>query len=383
MRFQMSRQWVGMISVLMFAAHAPAQTNYLIYNDSLVNRFQDWSWAGHNLTNTSPVHSGAMSIRVSAKAWEGLFFRRDGSLPVTNCSGLSFWAHGGDKGGQYLMFTPVWDGRGRKSHILPELQAGNWQKITIPAELLAGEGGTNFQGFQLQLCAGVTDTFYLDDIQLDLNPAPAADSATPVVALAPPSRPAPASQPIPRPAATVDPATNSVTWWIVGSLAVIITLLGSLVFLFWRRSPVARTSLQLAPQGAVNVDASTTDDWKQRALAAEAMAGKQGQILREKIMPELTEFAKQSLVQGLYAQRNVLLDTQRKAHSAIEELESKLADLHLPLRERIRAYEKRIGELEKEVETQGEEMRELTRVTLELMRKKLENERERAGSRFN
>ena len=55
------------------------------------------------------------------------------------------------------------------------------------------------------------------------------------------------------------------------------------------------------------------ETWKQRALAAEAMAGKQGEILREKMIPELTEFAKQSLVQGLVTQRNVLLETQRKA----------------------------------------------------------------------
>ena len=48
---------------------------------------------------------------------------------------------------------------------------------------------------------------------------------------------------------------------------------------------------------------------------------------------------------------------------------------------RIRAYEKRIGELEKEVESQGEEMRELTRATLVLVRKKLEDERERQRER--
>ena len=44
-----------------------------------------------------------------------------------------------------------------------------------------------------------------------------------------------------------------------------------------------------------------------------------------------------------------------------------------------------IAELEKEVETQGEEMRELTHATLVLVRKKLEEEqeRERSQSRFN
>jgi hypothetical protein len=181
-------------------------------------------------------------------------------------------------------------------------------------------------------------------------------------------------------------------WWIVGSLAVIIALLGFLVFLFWRRGVAgsdaravpSMSMLPALPESAA-ADSLTVEEWKQRALVAEAMAGRQGQMLREKIMPELTEFAKQSLVQGLYAQRNALLDRQQKAHQALAAFESRLAALQLPLQERIRAYEKRIAELEKEVETQGEEMRELTRATLALVRKKLEDEqgRERIQGRFN
>jgi isocitrate dehydrogenase kinase/phosphatase len=110
-------------------------------------------------------------------------------------------------------------------------------------------------------------------------------------------------------------------------------------------------------------------------------------MLREQIMPELTEFAKQSLVQGLYTQRNALLETQQKAAQAMMELEARLAALQLPLQERIRAYEKRVAELEKEVESQREEVRELAKATLMLVRKKLDDEREREReqppSRFN
>jgi hypothetical protein len=180
------------------------------------------------------------------------------------------------------------------------------------------------------------------------------------------------------------------TAYVVGALAIIIALLGCLVFLFWRRNPgddprstTSMVTVKSSPE--VSLDPASAEEWRQRALTAEAMAGKQGQMLREKIMPELTEFAKQSLVQGLYTQRNSLLETQRKAHLALAELESRLAGLQLPLQERIRAYEKRISELEKEVETQGEEMRELTRATLMLVRKKLEDEREteRGRGRFN
>jgi hypothetical protein len=156
--------------------------------------------------------------------------------------------------------------------------------------------------------------------------------------------------------------------------------------LLWRRNSSHGHTTQPAGtlvkiQDDLTADPASAQEWKQRALAAEAMAGKQGQLLREKIMPELTEFAKQSLVQGLYAQRSALIETQQKAQQALAELESRLTALQLPLHERIRAYEKRIAELEKEVETQGEEVRELTRATLTLVRKKLEDER--AQNRFN
>ena len=220
----------------------------------------------------------------------------------------------------------------------------------------------------------------------------------PVTNEAPPLPPAPpppttkTAQPAQQATVAAAQTPVPVVWWIVGSLAVIIALLGFLVFLFWRRGVAgsgaravhSMSTLPALPEGAA-ADSLSVEDWKQRALVAEAMAGRQGQMLREKIMPELTEFAKQSLVQGLYAQRNALLDRQQMAQQALAAFESRLAALQLPLQERIRAYEKRIAELEKEVETQGEEMRELTRATLTLVRKKLEDEqeRERTQSRFN
>ena len=182
--------------------------------------------------------------------------------------------------------------------------------------------------------------------------------------------------------------SNSVTAWILGLLAAISILLVVGIGLFWRRqTETARLAqppraLLVAEVAAVD---SSVEAWKQRALAAEAMAGKQGQMLREQMMPELTEFAKQSLVQGLYAQRNMLLETQRKAQQALMELESRLSTIQAPLNERIRVYEKRIAELEQEVTTQGEEVRELTRATLALVRQKLAVEREtqQLHSRFN
>ena len=124
---------------------------------------------------------------------------------------------------------------------------------------------------------------------------------------------------------------------------------------------------------------TTVGGFKANLLNATAAA----KILGEKVGPELVEFAKETLVQGLYTQRNALIETQRRAQQALVDLEARLGELHLPVAERIDAYEKRIAELEKELETRGDEMRELTKATLLLVREKLEQERAREQRRFN
>ena len=131
---------------------------------------------------------------------------------------------------------------------------------------------------------------------------------------------------------------------------------------------------QLLPALTTKQEVLSNEDWRQRALIAESLAGNQALLLREKLMPELTEFVKQSLVQGLAAQRDALLAMQQQAMHSLIEMETRLASLQAPMQDRIRAYETRITELEKEISVQGTEMRELTRTILQLMRKKLEEE---------
>jgi hypothetical protein len=178
-----------------------------------------------------------------------------------------------------------------------------------------------------------------------------------------------------------------------GALWVILTGLGGIMgLLIWgilivkrlaRNAVLAQESKALTTR-MIGGDSNGTspDTWRQRALAAEALAAKQTQILDEKVGPELKQFAKEALVQGLYHQRNALMETQKRAQQALEELENRLAELHLPVHERIRAYENRITELEKELETRDEEMRELTRATLLLVKQKLEKERESTEQRY-
>jgi uncharacterized protein YfiM (DUF2279 family) len=161
---------------------------------------------------------------------------------------------------------------------------------------------------------------------------------------------------------------NAAAWLIAGALTLIAILLGALVLML-RRSGVGKDKL---------LPAATA-----HALLAGGAAVPANQELKERALAQLTEFAKESLVQGLYSQRKALMEAQQQAQQELAQLEARLAAAELP--DRVRAYEKRIGELEKELETRSGEVRELTKATLDLLRQRLEEEKqlERKARRFN
>jgi hypothetical protein len=165
---------------------------------------------------------------------------------------------------------------------------------------------------------------------------------------------------------------DTATWWIAGSLTLIVALLAWLVLML-RRNVGAPKLLPAASSPALTAGSGTL-------ASAEASSGHD---LKERALAELTEFAKESLVQGLFEQRKTLLETHQKAQQELAALESRLVSLHLS--DRVQAYEKRIAELEKELESRSGEVRELTAATLLLLRKKLEEEKQLEGkpSRLN
>jgi uncharacterized protein Yka (UPF0111/DUF47 family) len=77
----------------------------------------------------------------------------------------------------------------------------------------------------------------------------------------------------------------------------------------------------------------------------------------------------------LAAQRNELLEAQQKAAAEITELMRRLDKLQAPMHERLRTYEKRIEELEKELSARNTENHELLKLKIEMMRHQLEVER--------
>jgi hypothetical protein len=344
-----------------------AQADLPVYDDGLQNGFEDWYWMSHSLTNTSPVHSGVYSISVNAANWQGLYLHH-AAFDTSPYASLSFWVNGGTNGGQRLQVQVLLNNVNPPADVYYRftLAPGSWQQITVPLWLLGAADRTNCTGFWIQQTPnGSSGAFYVDDIQFDAKPAaaPAAASASTV------------TNTVATPGAA--PQAEGANWYVIGwciagALILIAILLAWLVVML-RRSGlgVPKALIAASPPVALQVGAGA----QPQLLTAETLADPQTRALREKMASELTEFAKQSLVQGLYSQRSKLIEAQQKAQQELAELEARLASLHLPVQERIRAYELRIAELEKQLETRDDEMREMIRATLLLIRERLEQEK--------
>ncbi len=165
-----------------------AQANLPVYTDNLVNGFQDWSWAPRDLGNTSPVHSGAHSIGVTATGeYQAIsleqagFNSHQGGFDATLYGGFSFWANGGSAGGQLLQVYAQYgfSGVSGPAYALPALPADAWRQFVVPLGSLVPAGTTNLNRINLQLTPrGSTNTFYLDDLEFVARPAPALQHLT-------------------------------------------------------------------------------------------------------------------------------------------------------------------------------------------------------------
>lgn len=233
-----------------------------------------------------------------------------------------------------------------------------------------GDSGPNFHHGKLIGKARIGSA-----ADLDLAPpvAPVVAVVTPPAAPAPMVSNAPpvtAAAPI-QVAITAPPTgSNAAVWWIAGSLISLVAMLACLLMML-RRSGLGTPKL-LPGAAAGALTAGTT-----------APGAQTDEAMKERALADLTDFAKQSLVQGLYSQRAALLETHQKAQEELAQLEARVVALRLP--ERIQAYETRIGELEKELTNRGDELRELTLATLQVLRQKLEEEKQKEAKpgRFN
>jgi len=123
--------------------------------------------------------------------------------------------------------------------------------------------------------------------------------------------------------------------------------------------------------------------WQQRALEAERRAEQALAAARAELAPHLARALREALVQELAVQRKELLQAQQIATAEIAQLAQHLDELKAPMQERLRSYEMRIQELEKELAARSEENRELLKLKIEMVRRQLEVERSRNRMSFN
>lgn len=110
---------------------------------------------------------------------------------------------------------------------------------------------------------------------------------------------------------------------------------------------------------------------------------KQTAIAPAELAPYLAQTLKDAVVQGLATQRAELLEAQRFAAVEIAELVHRLDQLQVPMQERLRAYQDRIQELQKDLAERTEENRELLKMKIEMTRHQLETERNRVSVKLN
>lgn len=141
----------------------------------------------------------------------------------------------------------------------------------------------------------------------------------------------------------------------------------------------------VVPAISITSTVGTAEDaeWKRRALEAEMRAEQAQAALKASLAPQLAESLKEAVVQGLAAQRSELLKAQHSAALEISDLVQRLDELKAPMQDRLRSYEDRIHELEKDLAERNEENRELLKLKIEMTRRQLEAERARSRVDFN
>jgi hypothetical protein len=165
-------------------------------------------------------------------------------------------------------------------------------------------------------------------------------------------------------------------YWLIGSVAGGVLILFAGVAIFVRRKSSA-SMLPARIESGVMAEPGSAEEkmWQQRALAAERRAEKAQAVIRKGLIGHLAGWMSDALVQKLLLQRAHLIDAQQKAVTEVDKLGQRLEKVHSRMHERLVAYERRISELEKELDTKDEINRELIHAEIRSIRRQMDAER--------
>ena len=165
------RAVIGGVGLTWLTSAAWASDNLLVYSDQLNNGWGDWGWVTHYPTN-APVHSGSNAMVFAATGGYQAWWLKHDPINTSLYTNLSLWVNGGAIGGQYFGINAEQNGSelNRVSFVAP---TNGWQQFVIPLGSLGVANITNLTGFQIWNGGTLQSNFFIDDIALVANPAPA------------------------------------------------------------------------------------------------------------------------------------------------------------------------------------------------------------------
>ncbi len=162
-----------------------------VYQDQIQNGFVDWSWAVHDLSNRTLVHSGTASISFEPDGWTGLYLARDAGIDLSTFESLDFFIHGGSGGGQNIrigvLVANQLAGDAPVSNFITggRIPAGQWTRVVVPFSSLGVSSGV-LSGLWFQDGSGGNQgAVYLDDIQITERAVPPPPPAAVTVSVDP------------------------------------------------------------------------------------------------------------------------------------------------------------------------------------------------------
>jgi hypothetical protein len=175
----MTRRLVRVLFALVAAARTPAAAADLwVYDNALVNGFQDWSWAERDLAATGVVHSSPNAIEWQPDAWEGIYFHSDATHEADDYLALRFWVRGVGSGGQQVRVFVSLSSSALVNVDLDTYVTGNsisaseWREVVIPLAAVGLPSGA-FNEITLQADTGGDQAAVrVDDIRFTEDTSP-------------------------------------------------------------------------------------------------------------------------------------------------------------------------------------------------------------------
>jgi hypothetical protein len=127
----------------------PPVNGMVMYQDSLANGWNNWSWATVDLASTANVHTGSSAIAVTAAAFQALYLQHN-ALPTDTYQSLKFWINGGATGGQTLNVVGLLNNVAQPAMSIGPLAAGAWQEVVIPLSQLGIANAADLTGLWVQ-----------------------------------------------------------------------------------------------------------------------------------------------------------------------------------------------------------------------------------------